>query len=196
MKINLDTGETGVFTFSPEQSELQLKTDSEQTQKYTRELPSALEEYTRRAFLAETSKANEARKNAIKQSFLGSWYYDVLIWTFNEDGTGLLDIPEIGDSPAEQRAFEYELSIDGGGDGYIMLMIEFSNDAPSSAPAYFIPTFNIDGSLTLESPIGDSDPILLTRNFDIDNCPLTKQIIESGFGILTGSAFEDILPQL
>ena len=147
-----------------------------------RERPNIPEQYVEKSVIIGNIQAHEA---SLMRKFLGAWYFDVLVWTFNEDGTGLVDIPELGDQPATQKEFSYSLS----GDITNMLMeLDWTDDTT----AYFWPTLNTDGSITLKNA-NDTQPIKLTRTFDIDNCPISEQIISAGMGVFSGSIFSDIL---
>jgi len=72
----------------------------------------------------------------------------------------------------------------------LCLFIEWDD----SRESYFYPTFNTDGSMILKTA-GGSDSIKLTRIFDIDNCPISEEIISNGMGVFSGSIFSEILPE-
>ena len=187
LRVVLDNGEVGNYTFSAEKQQLMLKNSNGQEQIYAKEIPTETEGYVRRSTYAEDREDKEA---ALREKFLGNWYFDVLVWTFNEDGTGYLDIPELGDQPATKREFTYEVFDDPADPTYLCLVMDWDNGSTS----YYYPTFETDGSMTLEF-IDDSEPIRLTRTFDISNCPISEEIISNGIGVLSGSIFSDLLPQ-
>ena len=153
---------------------------------YGRAMPAGMEGYVERALYSEDFEAKEAAR---RRRFLGTWYYDVVTWTFNEDGTGVWDIPEVGDQPAEKREFTYSVDDDGGTGEHLCLTIDW-NDLD-----YWMlfPTFNADGSMAIRG-VGQSEPVMTwTRVFDPDNCPITAQIISNGIGVISGRMFYDIL---
>ena len=153
---------------------------------YGRGRPTGMEGYVERALYTEDREAKEAAR---RRRFLGIWYYDVLTWTFNEDGTGVWDIPELGDQPAEKRKFTYSVDDNSGIGDYLCLTIDWED----SSYWTLFPTFNADGSMSLMG-IGQSEPVMKwTKTFDIDNCPVTEQIISNGLGVLSGSIFDDFL---
>lgn len=183
LRIEIATGEIGEFIFSSAQQQIRLKTGSKQTQVYAREKPSGLENYIEVSVFLNKKQAKEA---ALIRRFLGSWYYDVFIWTFNGDGTGDIDIPELGDQPATKRKFSYSAS---GDDAKTMIIIEWED----SEISFYWPTIDESGAMILQGASG-TEPIKLTRIFDIDNCPISEAIIANGIGVLSGSIFSDILP--
>lgn len=153
---------------------------------YGRGMPAGMGGYVERALYSEDFEAKEAAR---RRRFLGIWYYDVLTWTFNEDGTGVWDIPKLGNQPAEKRAFTYEVDDNHGIDDYLCLTLNWDDSD------YWVlyPTFNADGSMSLKG-IGQSEPVMKwTRTFDADNCPVTAQIISTEMGVFTGSMFSDML---
>lgn len=184
----LDNGESADFTFSFEEQTLSIMGNSTNPDIYARKRPARMEQYVERSLFAEDPEAKEALR---RRRFLGSWYFDVLLWTFSEDGIGLLDIPKLGDQPAEKKNFSYTVHDDAGDPTFLNLIIDWGDGRTS----YFYPTFNEDGSMILEG-IGNVDPMKLTRTFDIDNCPVTESIISNQTGVFTGSIFSEILPEL
>ena len=186
LHISLQTGETADFTFSSESQQLTQATQGSNPQVYARQLPSGMDQYTERSrFVNDTS----AKKAILMRKFLGTWYYDVLEWTFNEDGTGIIDIPALGNQPATQQKFTYMVSDDPGDVTYLCLIIDWDETRTS----YYYPVFNSDGSIVLRDA-GDSELAKLTRVFDLNNCPISTAIIQNGIGVMTGSIFDDILP--
>lgn len=187
LRVVLENGEIGNYTVLPEQQQLILKYSNGQEQIYKKEKPAGVETYVRRSLYTEDMEAKEAAR---REQFLGDWYFDVLEWTFREDGTGYLDIPELGDQPATKREFTYDVLDDSADPTYLCLVMYWDNGSTS----YYYPTFETDGSMTLEFMDG-SEPIKLTRTFDINNCPISEAIISNGIGVLSGSIFSDLLPQ-
>lgn len=84
----------------------------------------------------------------------------------------------------------YDGEIVGGSGGTLFV----NSLDPTDYEFFGYPTFETDGSMTLEF-IDDSEPIRLTRTFDISNCPISEEIISNGIGVLSGSIFSDLLPQ-
>lgn len=181
INIDNDTNESVDFTY-----------DSEQ-QKFTagdyifgREMPTGLEQYVERRLYAKDYEADEAQR---RRKFIGSWYYDVSTFTFSDDGTGVWDIPEVGDQPAEKRKYTYSVDDNYGVDDYLCLTIDWED----SSYWMLFPTFNADGSISLKS-VGQSEPVMTwTRTFDPNNCPITMQIISTGLGVFSGSIFNNLL---
>lgn len=180
--ITLDNGETADFTFLPKQQQLQMINGSD---KYGKERPKTMEQYVERALYAEDIQAKEAAR---MRRFLGMWYFDVLTWTFNEDGTGVIDIPKLGDQPATTRKFTYSVSDDSSDPTYLCLTLDWEDGHTS----YFYPEFKTDGSVSLKG-FDDSEVMKLTRKFDANNCPISTQIIQNGIGVMSGSMFSEIL---
>lgn len=189
LHVVADSGENIDFILLLEQQQLLLD-NGDDVPEYGREKPSILDGYVERRLFAE-SNVVQAKKEFVTRSFLGTWYFDVLTWTFNEDGTGVIDIPKLGDQPATTRNFSYSLTVDMDGTEvtYMCLMLDW----PDGKTAYFYPTIDVDGSITLAG-IDGSDAIKLTRTFDLDNCPMSTAIIANGLSVISGSIFSDILP--
>lgn len=185
--IVLDNGETADFTLSLEEQKLTQVTQRNNPQIYAREKPAGMEQYIERSLLAKDSKA---KQEVLLRKFLGTWYYDVLTWTFNEDGTGIIDIPEIGEHPASTKEFTYTISGNANDPTYLCLIIDWDDYETS----YYYPTFNADGSMLLKG-IGSSDPIKFTRTFDITNCPISEAIIKGIYNVISGSFIYDFLPE-
>ena len=192
LKINLENGESGNYIFDPEKQQFIQETTSSTKPIFARTRPAALENYVERALFSD--ELIIAQKENIKSKFYGDWYFDVLVWTLNDDGTGVLDIPKLGNQPATKREFSYSLTVDLNSedaydDGiYICMVIDWSDNTT----AYFYPTFNKDGSITLHNA-DDTESIKLTKNFDITNCPLSQTIVQNGISVLSGSIFKDFL---
>lgn len=180
--ISLENGEVADFSLLSEQQILQIKGGND---KYGREMPSIMEQYVERALYSEDLQAKEAAR---RHRFLGLWYLDVLTWTFNDDGTGVIDIPKLGDQPATKREFTYTVSDDRTDETYLCLMLDWEDGNTS----YFYPEFSTDGSMSLKGFDG-SETMKLTRTFDIDNCPISEQIISAGIGVFSGSIFSEML---
>jgi len=58
--------------------------------------------------------------------------------------------------------------------------------------SYFYPEFATDGSVSLKG-IDGSEAMKLTRQFDMSNCPISTQIIQTGMDVFTGRIFYDML---
>lgn len=179
--IELENGEIGDFVFSPEQQLLQLK-DGKDT--YGKDMPSVMEQYVERALYAENTKAKEAARI---RRFLGMWYFDLLTWTFNEDGTCVIDIPALANQPAATLEYTYTVTDDPNDPTYLCLMLDWEDGT-----SYFYPEFAKDGSISLKGIYG-SEVMKLTRQFDMNNCPISTEIVKTGLDVLSGRMFYDIL---
>ena len=175
------------YTFSSMQQQLIVKNENgniydDDSHMYVRGKPSISEEYIEKELLLQNL---QEENSIITRNFLGNWYFDVLIWSFNSDGTGVIDIPELGDQPASKRNFSYTVT---GNETNLLLTMNWSD----SETSFFWPTINNDGSITLtnDNELGE---IKLTRTFDLNNCPISNEIIENGMGVLSGSMFSEIL---
>ena len=186
-------GDGGVveYAFWPEQQQLIIKSEMGKPLKneriYVRSKPPIPEEYTESSVIHGNIQAQE---NALMRKFFGCWYFDLLIWTFNEDGSGVIDIPELAGQPASTRKFTYSVSLVEGDHADMMITMEWQD---SETTSYFLVTENEDSSLVLKG-IGGSDTIRLTRTFESSNCPITQAIIAQEVSVLTGSIVYDILP--
>lgn len=186
LHMDIGNGESADFAYSPDQQTLTLVNGSNA---YGRNMPSGMDEYAERALYSESSEAKEAKETMRRRRFLGVWYYDVLTWTFNEDGTGIWDIPELGDQPAEKRKFTYSVADNGGAGDYLCLTIDWDD----SDYWMLFPTFNADGSMSLMGA-GQTEPVMKwTRTFDADNCPISAKIISNGIDVISGRMFYDML---
>jgi hypothetical protein len=128
----------------------------------------------------------QTEEAALRRKILGNWYFDVLTWTFNEDGTGVIDIPELGEQPATKREFSY--SVSGDATNIFMTM-----DWSDSDTSYFWLTVNDSSSIILQGA-SDTDAIKLTRTFDASNCPVTEKIVSNAMAVFSGSIVSEILP--
>lgn len=175
------------YTFLPSEQQLRIINEGGEVRDgskvYVREMPDIPKGYVESIVITKNIEAQEA---ALSRKFLGNWYFDVTTWTFNEDGTGFIDIPALVDQPAAKRTFSYTVTCDGAD-----MMVTFQWD--DTDETYFYTTFNPDGSMSLEAA-GRIETINLTRTFDVDNCPISKEIIQNGIAVLTGSIFEDFFP--
>lgn len=116
--ITLDNGETADFAYSSTKQLLEIKNGND---KYGKEMPSGMEQYVERALYAEDLKAKEAAR---MRRFLGMWYFDLTTWTFNEDGTCVVDIPELAGQPASTLEYTYRVSDDSNDGTYLCLMLD------------------------------------------------------------------------
>jgi len=182
--VEIDNGEAVDFTYSAEEQKFSYNNGKDF---YTRKQPS-IGEYVERSSFAAASEAVTAKENAIKRRCLGIWWFDFLTWTFNDDGTGVLDIPEMTNQPAIKMEFTYEVIVDLETNTAELIVIAWDDGRES----YHWPAFNSDGSMTLKGT-ADSEPIKLTRQFDPDNCPLTQEILANSMSVLTGSIVRDYL---
>lgn len=176
-------GDTVVeYTFSSEQQQLLVISENgvkpNGSPTYVRERPTIPEKYVEKNVIIKNIEAQEASR---MRQFLGTWYFDLTTWTFNEDGTGIFDIPEVGGQPATKREFTYSVT---GDTTETMLTINWSD---TSDTVFFWPKINGGSSIML------NDAVKLTRQFDPNNCPVSMQIIQNGIGVFSGSMFYDIL---
>ena len=166
------------YAFSPEQQQfLKISVDGAASNSetfYVREKPAIPEDFVEASIIYGNI---EAQKAAYRRQFLGTWYFDLTVWTFNNDGTGVWDIPEWGDQPAVRREFSYSASEN-------VLEIEW---ADTEQTVFFWPKINDDGSIML------NDNVKLTRYFDADNCPVTTEILSNVYDVMTGQMFYDFL---
>jgi len=145
---------------------------------YTRErvMPEGFAEL--HVMLPQVERTALARKNR----FIGTWYWDVTTWTFNQDGTGVIDVPAHGGHPADQREFTFFV-IDplDREESDAVISLEFEHyDGVYVYHATFGPQSG--GSVTLRGR-PDRDPLLLTRWFDLNNTPVTSYILEQGLAL-------------
>ena len=181
-----ETGEIGDFTFLAEEQQFFLTANS--NLRFERTEFAELENYIDlRVFLGN----KEAQKTALMRNLLGIWYFDVFTWKFNEDGTGSIEIPKLGDQPATTREFSYSLDVSPSETPSNDLLIMEWEDNNTS---YHRVKMNGDGSMTLDSIVTGVDDVRLTRTFDRNNCPVSEAIIANGIGVLSGSIFYDLLP--
>lgn len=183
LHLDVSNGQSGSFIYAAADQTL---TPTGGNDKYVRKAPDGMEGYVERSLYAENKEAKEAAR---RKRFLGTWYYDVTTFTFNDDGTGIWDIPEVGNQPAEQREFSYSVNDNGGNGGYWILTIDWD----VSDYWLLFPEFNADGSMSLMGASQSEAIMKWTRNFDPDNCPITAQIISTGIGVFSGSIFSDML---
>lgn len=166
------------YIFFPEQQRLRIEKEGDHTVTseylYIRTKP-----FVPNEFIEKTALINniQAQKAAYMHRFLGTWYFDLTIWTFNDDGTGVWDIPKWGDQPAVQREFSYSSSD-------TVLEIEW---ADTEQTTFFWPEINNDGSIML------NDKVKLTRYFDATNCPISTEILSNAYNAVTGQTIYDIL---
>ena len=152
------------YAFSPEQQQFLTISINGSAPKnenlYAREKPAIPEDFVEASIIYGNI---EGQKAAYRRQFLGTWYFDLTVWTFNNDGTGVWDIPEWGDQPAVKREFSYSASEN-------VLEIEWSD---TKQTAYLWPKINDDGSIML------NDNVKLTRYFDANNCPVSTEILSN-----------------
>lgn len=176
-----DSGAFIDYKFSFEQQQLLITNENGEkpgdNSTYVRDMPAIPEGFVAKSVVIGNIQAQEA---SLRRNFLGMWYFDITTWTFNEDGTGLLDIPEVANQPAEQREFTYSAT-EGGDD--LLLAIDWAD----GGTAFFSAKMNGDGSITL------GDDLKLTRLFDMSNCPISTQMIQTGLDVFTGRMFYDML---
>lgn len=125
-------------------------------------------------------------KSILIDDIKGTWYFDLTTWTFETDGTGNLNIPAVGPGKEVNRKFKYDVN-NTMQYNTILLTLEFLDDGTESG---FFVKKNPNGSLTFV----DSQ-IKLTRTFDIGNCPMTKEIIENNYKVLSGDIINEWLPK-
>lgn len=170
------------YKFLPEQQKLIVTNDNgesleDQNVTLLREPIEIPDGYVAKSVIVGDIQAQEV---SLRRKFLGMWYFDITAWTFNEDGTGILDIPDVANQPASRREFTYSATENGGN---FMLTIDWAD----GGTAFFLTKMNDDGSITL------GDDLKLTRQFDMNNCPISTQMIQTGLDVFTGRMFYDML---
>lgn len=186
LHIVFEDGVVWDFKYSAEQQTMVQQNVEQNPYHFGREKTSLLEDYVGRSNFWIDREAKEAARMS---KILGLWYFDVLTWTFNEDKTGIINIPEIGDQPATAREFTFELPYYGDNDPNPVIIIDWGNGNTS---IYSI-IFEADGSMKLKTPV-DPEPLKFTRSFDASNCPFSAAIIESGMSVISGSMFSKFFP--
>ncbi|QJD85000.1 hypothetical protein [Cohnella herbarum] len=123
----------------------------------------------------------QATETALTRKFLGEWYFDVFIWHFNDDGTGVIDVPEFSGDPAEQKEFTFSVVEDPTGTGDVNISITL----PDGRLSMYHATFGNQsgGSVTLQPTLKGGQSIMLTRSFDVRNSPITDEIIDEGVAL-------------
>lgn len=179
--MDLDNGESVDCTYSLEQQLLWL---GDTPDEYGREQPSGMEGYIARALYADDVKAQEAAR---MRRFLGMWYFDLITWMFNEDGTCVIDVPELAHQPAATLEYTYTILDDRNDPSFLCLMLD-----SEKGTSYFYPEFAMDGSMSLKG-IDGSEVMKLTRQFDMNNCPISTEIIKTGVDVISGRIFYDML---
>lgn len=117
------------------------------------------------------------------QNFFGTWHFDVFTWTFNQDGTGVIEIPAFGRYPSDQKRFDYLLMKDPFEQADALITINMENKGVLMYDA--ILGNQSGGSLTLQpKPPDNGNTILLTRSYDIRNSPITQEILDEGMALL------------
>lgn len=101
-----------------------------------------------------------------------------MIWRFNDDGTGVIDIPAFGQYPADKKEFEFTVTENSGvGDANLNISL-----VDGKQIMYFATFGNeSDGSVMLNPHEGNA--IKLTRSYDIGNSPITDEILEEGLDL-------------
>jgi ubiquitin len=131
----------------------------------------------------------QAFDSMIMRRLLGTWYFDVTTWTFNEDGTGIIDIPAVG-GPASQIPFKIlgisETSTDM--DAFIWFDME---GIPEEIHLFAEFGNRSGGSVTLHGVLG-VEPFILTRTFDISNMPSTGQLMRDALSVFSLSPMDII----
>lgn len=184
---SLQTGDKATFTFSEDAQSLIVNNNT--SQMYSRSKSNTLNNYMERSLFSLDAQ-KEAIQRSLYNKIIGNWYFDVFVWNFGEEGRGYLDIPKLGETPAESRKFSYTLTrsiVDN--DDNIDLTIDWDDGRVS----YFAVIFETDGSITLENLSPDKTTVTLTRKFEIGNCPVSTAIIQNNMNVVTGSIFDDIL---
>ena len=122
----------------------------------------------------------------IQRRFLGQWHFDASLWIFNEDGTGIVDIPHIGVNPQAYLHFTFEvMQASAGYDA--MLIMYFSDDwsetLANTSMMYWV-NFGTRSGGSMELGGGGREPILLTRMFDINNTPFFDHQLDTFMGLM------------
>lgn len=152
---------------------------------YSRKMPKVPtnREYETRIY--DLYNKEHMEKRTIMERLKGLWYFDMTEWTFNDDGTGVLYIPKIGPGKEKKRKFTYDVFATKTYDT-IYLTITFPDDGTEAG--FYVKRNGEDGSMSFEN-----SKIVLKRNFDMNNCPLTKEIVQNNLDVLSGNFFDDWL---
>lgn len=150
---------------------------------YSRKRPPIPDGCTYMTRLYDLVADSESKKQALMSRLSGNWYFDLTIWTFNNDGTGVLYIPKVGNGKEQNRKFKYTVD-DGGYDDIMFIDIKFLDNGKKYE---YEAVLNKNGSMVLD------DSIKLTRTFEIDNCPLTEKMIENNLKVITGDLVDEML---
>jgi len=131
--------------------------------------------------LNQVEIANAARM----RRFLGQWHLDASLWTFNEDGTGVIYSPAMGMHPANYRYFTFEVlpMVPDGFDAVLTMHFpHFENDEAGLGGRSIM--YHVRFGTRSGGSIEFGDSFLLTRMFDINNTPFFDHQLETFFGIM------------
>lgn len=123
--------------------------------------------YTRTQQFDEEGLLQESQEAALKQRFLGEWYFYDYIWNFYDDGTGVIDVAEANITEFSYYVIENNIGMDA------TISFTFPN-----GDYIFHAIFDND-SVTLKSVVQGGDTITLTRALSINNYSTTEQILKA-----------------
>lgn len=135
--------------------------------------------------MAHVMNQVEVANAARMRRFLGQWHLDASLWTFNEDGTGVIYSPAMGIHPATHRYFTFEVfpvTLDGYDDTLIMHFAYFDDDEIGIGGMSIM--YHVRFGTRSGGSIEFGDSFLLTRMFDINNTPFFDHQLETFMGLM------------
>jgi hypothetical protein len=131
----------------------------------------------------------EAQRDAmiryLHRRFLGTWHFDASLWHFNDDGTGVVDIPALGINPQVYLPFTFEvMEAPIGYDAVLIMHYADEWETLGGTSAMLWVNFGTRSGGSMELGGGGREPALLTRMFDINNTPFFDHQLETFMGIM------------
>jgi len=131
----------------------------------------------------------EAQRDAmiryLHRRFLGTWHFDASLWHFNDDGTGVVDIPALGINPQVYLPFTFEvMEAPIGYDAVLIMHYADEWETLGGTSAMLWVNFGTRSGGSMELGGGGREPVLLTRMFDINNTPFFDHQLETLMGIM------------
>jgi len=139
--------------------------------------------------LASIHAQQQSVEAFITRRFLGRWHWDLVTWTFNDDGTAVIDVPALYGNPPTQIEFTYRVAESTvGKDAFLSIILD------DGTIQLYHATFDRGngGSVTLYDH--DNESIMLTRNFDMLNMPITEVMMRNVYnGVFGGGLISQLL---
>ena len=135
--------------------------------------------------MAQVMNQVEIANAARMRRFLGQWHLDASLWTFNEDGTGVIYSPAMGMHPASHRYFTFEVfpvTLSDYDATLLMNFEYFEDDEIGIGGRSFM--YHVRFGTRSGGSIEFGDSFLLTRMFDINNTPFFDHQLETFMGIM------------